>query len=159
MQKRFNNIREACEEVGGSYKNIKACAKGKRNIANGYIWRFDGYIAEDVVYNNKVKKKVVQLSPSGKYIATYDSFTDASKATNLSADSIAKCCDPNSQLNRVGNYIWRLVENYNSDEFAIFNGKKINEYTPHGVLVCQHDSIESLIKERGYDLIKIWRVF
>lgn len=150
----YKTIREASIENNITYGNIIRCAKGERNVAGGYVWRFISDKNSNVKYDNKVKKPVVQLSASGEYIKTFNSIVDAAKKINASANSIARCC---SQLdvNKVCGYIWRFLDNYDVNEFSIFKGKKILEYTTKDVFIKEHNNIHSLIKETGYDLIKI----
>lgn len=41
-QKSFSSIKEAAETYGVCATSITACCKGKRNVAGGYRWKYDG---------------------------------------------------------------------------------------------------------------------
>lgn len=41
-QKSFSSIKEAAETYGVCATSITACCKGRRNVAGGYRWRYDG---------------------------------------------------------------------------------------------------------------------
>lgn len=41
-QKSFSSIKEAAETYGICASSITACCKGKRNVAGGYHWKYDG---------------------------------------------------------------------------------------------------------------------
>lgn len=153
----YKTIREASIKNNIIYGNIIQCAKKERNVAGGYIWRFISDKSSNVKYDNKVKKPIVQLSASGVYIKTFDSMIDAANELGASINSLTRCC---SQLdvNKVCGYIWRYLDNYDINEFSIFEGKKILEYTAKDVFVKEHSDIHSLISETGYDLIKILKV-
>lgn len=156
--KRYDTIREAALATSTIYGNIVYCAKGLRNIAGGYIWKFVNEDNGEVLYENKVKKEVVQLTLWGEYVKTFDSITDAAKEVNASPDSIAKCCTRSYAINKVSGYIWRFLDEYDKDEFSWLNGKTILESTVHDMPLKEYDNIKTLVQETNYDLIKIVNV-
>ena len=60
--------------------------------------------------NNPNKKKVVQLTLDGIYVATHDCISDAAKSVNGYTSHISKCCK--GKLKKHKKYIWIYEEDY-----------------------------------------------
>lgn len=59
---------------------------------------------------NPNAKKVVQLSKQGKYIATWECITDASRQVGANATDIVNCCK--GKQNTTNDYIWVYADEY-----------------------------------------------
>lgn len=100
--KEYKNCAEAVRKTG--IKHVHCAAKGARKSAGGYIWKFK---YEQQLKDTGHKKPVVQYDLSGKIIATYDSISDAARATDINRKGINDCC--NKKIKTSGGYIWKFL--------------------------------------------------
>ena len=106
----FDSAKEAESATGVLRSKICMCCKGQRKTAGGYKWRYtDGFGLKDI-YNPRPSKtrRIAQYSDSGDLIATYESLSDAHRATGLSSSSIANVCK--GKRNEFGGYIWGYAD-------------------------------------------------
>lgn len=153
----FASPREASKMLGIECGNIVRCAKGNANVAGGFIWRFKEDEDQEVLYNNSVKRKVIMLSLWGEKQRVFDSLVDAARFVGVKENNIYCCCNKDSTTNRSGGHIWRYLDEHDSSEFAVFDGREIIEKTKNGVFVRKYRDIQELIETTGYDIIKIKR--
>lgn len=108
---------------------ISECIRGKVASALGYIWREEkvdridlskykivktthGARLYDMSEEGKRKrrnghgKKVNQYSLDGKYVATFDSVTDAKEALNYNGGGIGKCCQHLPKYQSAAGFLW-----------------------------------------------------
>ena len=151
--KEYDSVREASRELGIHFGNIVKCANKQRNVAGGYVWRFNSDDTSSNVYENKRDKRVVMLDKNGTRIMTFDSITEASLYLNKNQHTIASCCQ--GITNTAGGYMWRFLEQYDENEFALFKQKHIIQKTIHNVIVKEYNSIDELIESTNYGIMKI----
>lgn len=153
----FASPREASKSLGIERGSIVRCAKGEGSIAGGFVWRFEEDEYQDIRYNNKVKRKVIMLSLWGEKQRVFDSLVDAARFVGVKENNIYCCCNKNSATHRSGGHIWRYLDEHDSSEFAVFDGRGIVEKTKNGVFVRKYRDIQELIETKRYDIIKIKR--
>lgn len=151
--KEYDSVREASRELGIHFGNIVKCANKQRNVAGGYVWRFNLDDTSSNVYKNKRDKRVVMLDKNGTRIMTFDSITEASLYLNKNQHTIASCCQ--GITNTAGGYMWRFLEQYDENEFALFKQKHIIQKTIHNVIVKEYNSIAELVESTNYGIMKI----
>ena len=151
--KEYDSVREASRELGIHFGNIVKCANKQRNVAGGYVWRFNSDDTSSNVYENKRDKRVVMLDKNGTRIMTFDSITEASLYLNKNQHTIASCCQ--GITNTAGGYMWRFLEQYDENEFALFKQKHIIQKTIHNVIVKEYNSIAELVESTNYGIMKI----
>ena len=142
--KNYKTQLEAFRETGINNSSISSCCFRKTSRAGNYIWRFenDCVTEEDInnIYFHEIP--VEQYDRSKNLIATYDSISDASKATGIEAGSISDICI-NRTKNRhtAGGYFWckkgetpkfKMCKNFIGPRKVIqksIDGKVIKEYS------------------------------
>lgn len=147
---KYKSASEASRIVGVNVHAISSCCLHKSKTAKGYIWVFEddlGYIESiksnlDKYFNNKnietCGKPVCQFNTNYVLINEYPTIHQASKLTNISRNSISKCC--NHKQKNAGGYIWRFKEdsitydNVNLNRkgkivYKILNNKIIEKYS------------------------------
>lgn len=100
--KEYKNCAEATRETG--IKHVHCAAKGARNSAGGYIWKFK---YEQPIKDTGYKKPVVQYDLLNNEIAKYESISDAARKTKINRKGINDCC--NGKLKTSGGYIWKFL--------------------------------------------------
>lgn len=100
--KEYKSCAEAVRETG--IKHVHCAAKGARKSAGGYKWKFK---YEQPIKNTGNKKSVIQYDLSGNIIATYDSISEAARATDINRKCINDCC--NKKIKTSGGYIWKFL--------------------------------------------------
>lgn len=97
------------ESIKG-FKTIYECCNGNIHSAHGYMW---AYIDEEPLQKimpckrkySTAKCEVNQYDVDGKYINTYGSITEASKAVDVASTNITACCK--GKYKTSGGYIWK----------------------------------------------------
>ena len=72
---------------------------------------------KSVTCRNIARKKVYQFDVDGNFIASYNSVTEAMKATNISKNSISEVCNEKRNVYTAGGFIW----SYTKDKSDIAN--------------------------------------
>ena len=73
-------------------------------------------LSDKIIQSKKDKgiiKKVYQFSLDGKLLNTYESISDANRATNILASSICECCQGKSGYSHAGGFIWSYTPQTN----------------------------------------------
>lgn len=113
----FPSAKEAERQTGVRANHIlDVCKGGRSTTAKGYIWTFEnkpsiiGGILERRKRNSiqYTKKPVVQISLDGNIVATYNSITEAVKATGIDKDTISKCCKHKGYYKTAGGFKWEF---------------------------------------------------
>ena len=125
----YDSIHDASKATGVKYSQILWCClhKPKFKTGGGYIWIYNKeYVSNDKMMYEKVKsftcrniarKKVYQFDADGNFIASYNSVTEAMKATNISKNSISEVCNEKRNVYTAGGCIW----SYTTDKSDIAN--------------------------------------
>ena len=99
---------ENCFNEAQKYKTlaafIKKCGRAY-NVArkNGWLKEYKWLIIKDIS-----KKKVLQYSLDGRFVARYNGVREASRVNGFSNACISACC--NGQLNSHKGFIWKFEE-------------------------------------------------
>lgn len=109
---RYESASKAAQQVGlKRHLTIIMCCRRERNMAAGYLWRFD--CDTDLSYNPIMRqRKVVQLDINGNFIARFNSIKEASSNTKSNIGHICSCC--NGKQKTANGYKWMYEENYNN---------------------------------------------
>lgn len=83
-----------------------ACMKARERFVNNNPSEYRNYYGS----NNPNAKKVVQISKSGQYIATYSTVKEASETTGASIGHIGSCCT--GKRKTTGGYKWMYYNDY-----------------------------------------------
>ena len=103
------------EKMMGTYQGamVHVMYESKRGVWKGYRWSFEQRSKEYWMQHDKKgsakRKKVVQLDASGNIIKSYNSMTEASKATGIHVGTISSSCRRESTIQKLG-YLWRYAE-------------------------------------------------
>lgn len=156
---------ELVDEYGFSHKNVSECCNGKRTSSGNYQWRYEKYnnigkvLSPHEITAKKQGKKVYMYSLDGVFIKCYDSLSCASKDTNLSFQSISKCCLGSQKT--CGGYQWSYsyldkLSPVKAYERTVLhkNGKKVN-VLKNGILINTYVSIKDAVRDLGIKYYKI----
>lgn len=148
----YKTMSDALDELGKTKFNsnsIKASCDGKTYYPRfGFVWRyeFDDFNKYPVVLESKNTKKCVdQYSLDGKFIATYDTISEALLANGISicyCSQISDCCKGKQAYTQ--GYVWR----FHGDPFDLYPVEitydkafiAVNRYTLDDVFVAYHES-------------------
>ena len=109
----YPSIKEAELHTGVLGNNISRCCLHKANIAGGFVWRYadENYTADEirsVKYRGESQSgKVAQYDTNMNKIAEYNSASEASNITHISASSIKRCC--RGEQMKAGGFIWKRI--------------------------------------------------
>ena len=106
--KTWDSIKEAEEFLGvkKAEANICYCCQGKKKRAYGYIRRYDDDDRE-VTPLSPYREPICQFDKDGRYIATYDSIEEASKATGVIKTGIGNTVRGRTRTS--GGFIWKFL--------------------------------------------------
>lgn len=107
---RYESANLAADNVGLKRDlTILMCCRRERNIAAGYLWRFEE--DTDLSYKPIMRtRKVVQLDLNGNFIATFNTIKDASLVTNSNSGHISSCC--RGRVKTANGFKWMYEEDY-----------------------------------------------
>ena len=140
----FYSIVQACDELDINYGTLSSHLAGVTHTTNGFIFEYkDLYEAEDYKFQPvefKSSPRVVQLDKiTGELLGRYNSFIDASRATRVSAATIARMINDGSIADE---FVWMMETEYDSEDF-VFNPE---DYVTHGVVQLDKDTGELINK-------------
>ena len=107
---------EAEEFLGILRSKIGSVCNKKRKTAGGYVWvYYEEYVSKDYIFappveNRTNKKRVVQLTPKGDFVCSYESMAEASKENNIRVSGISRCCSGTRKTYM--DYIWMYEDEY-----------------------------------------------
>jgi len=111
----FKSAREASRQLKISYKHISSCAKGKRPICEGYMFRYftNNYPLKIKPYKFKTirSKRVFEFDLQGNFIKEWESTVLAAKAKNGNSSNITSVCSPTSKEYSYKGSIWSYDKN------------------------------------------------
>lgn len=122
LSNKLIGVYESVQEAGrltGINPTVISCVCHKRKnykTAGGYIWRYTNEYSEEEVTKtieeiknptNK-RKRVIQYSKDGDYIAEFKSITIASQNTGIGGSSITQNCQGKQKT--AGGYIWKYAD-------------------------------------------------
>lgn len=111
---RYKSASLAANNVGlKRHLTILMCCRRERNIAGGYLWRFDGDIDLSHGYITR-QRKVVQFDLEGNFIAKFDTIKEAALLTNTNNGHISSCCG--GKLKTANGFRWMYEEDYNNSK-------------------------------------------
>lgn len=85
----FRSIAEASRSINvHRNSSIRDCCKGRIRIAHGYVWRYQDEPFS--LIENPKHTPVIQFDCEGKFIAHYNSITEAKRITGV--ENISYCC-------------------------------------------------------------------
>lgn len=122
--KKYPTVTEGAKSVNGDLSTIISCCRGKKLSASNYIWMYEeDYCPENVEkrvkalidskmnFNKNKRRKVVQLTISGDFVATYPSVGDAEiSIAGKRTGGIGRCCAGNAKTYK--GYRWMYEEDY-----------------------------------------------
>ena len=108
--KEYASISEAARQTGIRYTGIYGACKRQKPTAGGFQWRYsEEKIKKCEPLTTKNRPKVVfQFSLDGKFVATYNSASEAERQTGISQCTIRDAC-MGKQLTS-GGYQWKYAE-------------------------------------------------
>lgn len=108
----FKSARDIQRELGISYKLISAACTGKKRIAHGYIWRFEGDSFDKYNTENLHFVKVDQYDKNGVFIKTWNSIKEVENTIGIYLNSVL-----NGTCKSAGGFYWCKHE----EKFSIPN--------------------------------------
>ena len=103
LESTFQSLEEASKSSSISEESISHACVGDRKTSNGFYWTYTSTFDLKEDYR---KKSVNQFDLKGVLINTFDSISDAFKASGVNKSSIAKCC--RGERKKAGNFIWKF---------------------------------------------------
>lgn len=94
----IKNNKERNKKISQSLKNIPKSDKHKQNMKK----------PKPKGFNDKLKKKIIQMDKNLNIIRIYDSFTEASKINNFNLQGINNCVLGKTKSSR--GFIWKFFE-------------------------------------------------
>lgn len=121
----YKSIGEAHLETGISRCSIGACCRGESKTAGNFLWRYSNeeITPEYIEWCNSIetfkgkreKTRVIQYTTDGIFVAIYDSFNEAERATGISHHSISSACKSDNGFSK--GFIWRYASDI-ADPYA-----------------------------------------
>lgn len=145
----WKNAKQASIDLNISQGNISMCCLGYRKTTNNYYWCF----YKDYIINNYPirqeftnKKKIIQFNDDGDIIKIWDSITEASESLNILIGDISEACKDHKHA---GNFLWRLLKDYNGEKVFYNNNKKtkVEKLDDYYNVISQYNSITEAAKD------------
>lgn len=111
----YNNLEEAAKATNLSKTTICGCCTtpDRNKSAGGYMWSYNSDPSLLPKYKPKEKqaqkKSVAQYTLNNELIITFNSITEASKATGILPGNISNVCS--GKRKTAGGFIWKYIDN------------------------------------------------
>lgn len=99
------SAKEASDALGISMRTIQMCVTGYYRSGGGYIWKYPN----GARVHKQRRKRVIQYSLDGNFIAEHDDVFVASKATGVSHETIRDICK-GRRITRRTKFIFKFKE-------------------------------------------------
>lgn len=99
----YDCLESAASAVSAHKTSISNCCLGKTKSCKQFFWSYNLLLPFSKIGDLR-KKKVFQLSHSGKQLAVYESVAEASRKSGILKSSIAKVC--RGERNHAGGFNW-----------------------------------------------------
>ena len=109
----YESIYVASKTTGVGYQSIYNCCYRINATGQGYIWRFktNDEIEQGVIPKlPSTKRPVRQYTLDKKFVAEYESITEALESLGRRLPSISNCCSRKPGCYSCGGFIWRYVD-------------------------------------------------
>lgn len=131
---------------------IRASCNNGLGHPYGFLWLYKKNYDPNVKYTpqNILLKAVVQLTKDGVFVAEYESVAEASRVTDIWAQSISNCC--NGDMTSTGGYMWVYKSKYNpSIEYKWINHviTAVIQLTLDGEFIAQYNSLKEASAATG----------
>lgn len=108
----YISVKEASKSTGIRAGDITSCCHHRKKSACGYIWvlldeYLNGFQPNFIVLH---KRKIVQLSMDGDFIAEYNKVIEADKKLGINQSAIIRCCKGKNKS--AGGFRWMYKEDY-----------------------------------------------
>lgn len=103
---KFDSISDASKSSGALVSVIQSCCSGRVNSAGGYIWSYNGILANK--YKRADSRSVVQYDLEMNYIGEYDTIANAARSTNSRPNCIQMCCV--GKYKNSNGFVWRYKD-------------------------------------------------
>ncbi len=142
------------------------CRLGTNHISCGYRWSYiykgDKLIKDDMD-NPNYYTKIHQYDIEGNYIASYDSISDAERATGIGNSKISSCAKGINAFTKDYRWSYDYYESlepldkteYMYKKVTSLSEKPVYQYTKDGKFVAKYKSIADADKTTGVDFRNI----
>lgn len=120
--KKWDGPKYAAKSLMLNQSNISMCANGMRTQCGGYYWMYcHDYFDNKKIRKNKTnKKRILQFSKNGSFIASFESVTDAANLFNSTASTFVKSLkSPNQSKETAYGYVWFYESLYDNNGFVL----------------------------------------
>jgi group I intron endonuclease len=105
--KTFDCLQNAANAINATKQDISKTCLSVNKLRGGFYWSYE-YKEPFIPSRDKRRKKIIQFSLDGQYVAEYDSVANASLETGVNISSIAKVC--RGERNRAGGFNWQYTQ-------------------------------------------------
>lgn len=133
-----------------NFEVIELCDKSQLNEREQYWILFYHSLINENGYNlilsnqtaNHQNQIVKQYDLKGNYIATFNSFREAERATGIDHTLISRCCSINYKNCHAGPYQWCLNDNDLTGHKCTTHTVQVAQYNINNELICTYNSIK-----------------
>lgn len=157
----FKSVSDAAFSLNETHCKIaSACRNGLNHISCGYRWsyKYEGEnLNKNQMYNSNYRIEVHQYDILGNYIASYNSITEAEKATGINNSNISACAKGTNAYTK--NYRWSYdyydklepldKESYKYEKVLSACEKEVYQYTKDGNFVQKYKSMADADRQTG----------
>lgn len=147
----YESAEYASRVSGFDAPSIRQCCKYNRKSSHGFIWQYSNVeITEEIIEwcNSGTHREIVavtQYDISGRFLADFDSITEASKQTGANMGLISGCCK--DVYKTANGYIWRYFgEPLSKEHIEWCNSRKEPEIEWDSMKICQYSKDGKLLK-------------
>lgn len=144
--KRFNNLREASNEVNIKVNLIASVCSGRKDSANGFLFFFmdQGQSVEPLITLSNLQTKGVNVYDiRGKLLASYQSLYDAEKFENISVTKLRYSIKYKTSLE--GKYYTSFI----STKKTTASNKNVYQYSSTGIFLRKYDNLKDAENKTG----------
>lgn len=162
----FESPMAAAASMGfNGHSNIISCCNGERRSAFGCQWRKDPDGTEDIAPVSRGKghaegKRVAKYDHDGKFVAAYESITQAAKENKIYPATICRCLSLPYTI--TGGCYWRVYTGDNGDIVPLEKREKalktrpVSMYSKSGEYIRSYPSIAAAAKAVRCSHNMIW---
>lgn len=135
----YRNAKIASETIGIATSEIYSCCNNKKKSADSYMWSYHK-VNKREPYIHAWLKPCIVFDKFGNILGKYESIREASELYNVNEGQASHCCNGDRNMNMCGDYVFKFLNDDDTEILISQINTQIKRTTVHGVLIKKYNN-------------------